>query len=153
VPGAEREGFEPPVPCGTSVFKTGAFSLSAIAPRASMVGVEPTTPRLGGGCSSSELHGYDVSHIRGPQRQRLTTVLRVPQKPAVHYLNSGISTGSVRSNRTGNSRVADWSRRWESNPLPPHYQCGAHPDELQRHGLAGRSRTFDTWLRKPVLFL
>ena len=29
---AEAEGFEPPVPCGTSVFKTGAFSRSATPP-------------------------------------------------------------------------------------------------------------------------
>ena len=30
--GAEREGFEPPVPCGTPVFKTGAFDHSATSP-------------------------------------------------------------------------------------------------------------------------
>ena len=29
---AEVEGFEPPVPCGTSVFKTGAFDHSATPP-------------------------------------------------------------------------------------------------------------------------
>ena len=29
---AEREGFEPSVPCGTPVFKTGAFNHSAISP-------------------------------------------------------------------------------------------------------------------------
>jgi hypothetical protein len=29
---AEREGFEPPVPCGTTVFKTAAFDHSAISP-------------------------------------------------------------------------------------------------------------------------
>ncbi len=29
---AEREGFEPPVPLGTSVFKTGAFNRSATSP-------------------------------------------------------------------------------------------------------------------------
>ena len=29
---AEKEGFEPPVPCGTPVFKTGAFDHSAISP-------------------------------------------------------------------------------------------------------------------------
>ena len=29
---AEREGFEPPVPCGTMVFKTTAFDHSAISP-------------------------------------------------------------------------------------------------------------------------
>lgn len=27
--GAEEEGFEPPVPCGTTVFKTAAFDRSA----------------------------------------------------------------------------------------------------------------------------
>ena len=32
---AEAEGFEPPVPCGTSVFKTGAFS-SERAPKVLM---------------------------------------------------------------------------------------------------------------------
>ena len=32
---AERGGFEPPVPCGTSVFKTGAFGHSATSPRVS----------------------------------------------------------------------------------------------------------------------
>ena len=30
---AEREGFEPPVPCSTPVFKTGAFDHSAISPK------------------------------------------------------------------------------------------------------------------------
>lgn len=29
---AEKEGFEPPVPCGTAVFKTAAFGHSAISP-------------------------------------------------------------------------------------------------------------------------
>ena len=29
---AEREGFEPPVPCGTAVFKTAAIDHSAISP-------------------------------------------------------------------------------------------------------------------------
>ena len=29
---AEREGFEPPVPCGTTVFKTVAIDHSAISP-------------------------------------------------------------------------------------------------------------------------
>ena len=29
---AEREGFEPPVPFSTSVFKTGAFDRSATSP-------------------------------------------------------------------------------------------------------------------------
>ena len=29
---AEGEGFEPPVPCGTPVFKTGAIDHSAIPP-------------------------------------------------------------------------------------------------------------------------
>ena len=31
---AEREGFEPPVPRGTTVFKTAAFDHSAISPDA-----------------------------------------------------------------------------------------------------------------------
>jgi hypothetical protein len=29
---AEKEGFEPPVPCSTTVFKTAAFDRSAISP-------------------------------------------------------------------------------------------------------------------------
>jgi hypothetical protein len=29
---AEREGFEPPSPCGLTVFKTAAFDRSAISP-------------------------------------------------------------------------------------------------------------------------
>ena len=29
---AEREGFKPPVPCGTAVFKTAAIDHSAISP-------------------------------------------------------------------------------------------------------------------------
>ncbi len=33
-PFAEREGFEPPVPRGTTVFKTAAFDHSAISPDA-----------------------------------------------------------------------------------------------------------------------
>jgi hypothetical protein len=31
---AESEGFEPPVPCGTMVFKTTAFDRSANSPNA-----------------------------------------------------------------------------------------------------------------------
>ena len=31
---ADGEGFEPPVPCGTPVFKTGAFDHSATRPNA-----------------------------------------------------------------------------------------------------------------------
>ncbi len=34
---AEREGFEPPVPRGTTVFKTAAFDHSAISPSATKV--------------------------------------------------------------------------------------------------------------------
>jgi hypothetical protein len=34
---AEREGFEPPVPRGTTVFKTAAFDHSAISPGATKV--------------------------------------------------------------------------------------------------------------------
>ena len=34
---AEREGFEPPVPLGTTVFKTAAFDHSAISPGATKV--------------------------------------------------------------------------------------------------------------------
>ena len=34
---AEGEGFEPPVPCGTPVFKTGAFDHSATPPRGTLV--------------------------------------------------------------------------------------------------------------------
>jgi hypothetical protein len=34
---AEREGFEPPVPFGTTVFKTAAFDHSAISPGATKV--------------------------------------------------------------------------------------------------------------------
>jgi hypothetical protein len=30
---AENEGFEPPVPCGTTVFKTAAFDHSANSPK------------------------------------------------------------------------------------------------------------------------
>ena len=30
---AERVGFEPTIPCGMPVFKTGAIDLSAIAPK------------------------------------------------------------------------------------------------------------------------
>jgi hypothetical protein len=34
---AEKEGFEPPVPCGTTVFKTAALDRSAISPGAKVV--------------------------------------------------------------------------------------------------------------------
>jgi hypothetical protein len=37
---AVGEGFEPPVPCGTPVFKTGAFDHSATRPRRIMTRVE-----------------------------------------------------------------------------------------------------------------
>ena len=39
---AEGEGFEPPIPCGTPVFKTGAFNRSATPP---VVGTQRTSPR------------------------------------------------------------------------------------------------------------
>ena len=41
---AEREGFEPPVPLSTSVFKTGAIDHSAISPKVHPQGLEPWTP-------------------------------------------------------------------------------------------------------------
>jgi hypothetical protein len=34
---AEKEGFEPPVPCGTTVFKTAALDRSAISPGAKVL--------------------------------------------------------------------------------------------------------------------
>ena len=34
---AEKEGFEPPVPCDTTVFKTAAFDRSAISPGAKVL--------------------------------------------------------------------------------------------------------------------
>jgi hypothetical protein len=37
---AEAEGFEPPVPCDTSVFKTGALSRSATPPLVGSVAIE-----------------------------------------------------------------------------------------------------------------
>lgn len=37
---AERQGFEPWVPFGTPVFKTGAFGRSATSPRAELVGFD-----------------------------------------------------------------------------------------------------------------
>ena len=40
---AEREGFEPPVPLSTSVFKTGAIDHSAISPKVRPQGFEPWT--------------------------------------------------------------------------------------------------------------
>lgn len=33
---AEREGFEPPVPCGTAVFKTAVIDHSTISPKKSL---------------------------------------------------------------------------------------------------------------------
>jgi len=35
----EREGFEPPIPHGTPVFKTGAFNRSAISPNAAKLAI------------------------------------------------------------------------------------------------------------------
>ena len=43
---AEAEGFEPPVPCGTLVFKTSAFDHSAISPAANRFAL----PRFQGEC-------------------------------------------------------------------------------------------------------
>ena len=37
---AEREGFEPPVPCGTPVFKTGVIDHSTISPDGLAVAVK-----------------------------------------------------------------------------------------------------------------
>ena len=50
---AEREGFEPPVPCSTPVFKTGAIDHSAISPGVTQQGIEPWTHRLRVCCSTS----------------------------------------------------------------------------------------------------
>ncbi len=41
---AEREGFEPPDPCGSTVFKTAAFDRSATSP-ASAFSASRTSPR------------------------------------------------------------------------------------------------------------
>jgi hypothetical protein len=46
---AEREGFEPPDPCGPTVFKTVAFVHSATAPsRSSHTRYAPRSTRRGG---------------------------------------------------------------------------------------------------------
>jgi hypothetical protein len=44
---AEREGFEPPDPCGSTVFKTAAFDRSATSPR--FLNQPLTKPLLGRG--------------------------------------------------------------------------------------------------------
>lgn len=58
---AEREGFEPSDPCGSPVFKTGAFVRSATAPPGS-VGEQTTqsTPRKAGKRAGTAV--YDLSH-------------------------------------------------------------------------------------------
>ncbi len=43
---AEREGFEPPVPLGTPVFKTGVIDHSTIFPKISVAGLKISDTRL-----------------------------------------------------------------------------------------------------------
>ena len=60
---AEREGFEPPVPFGTTVFKTAAFDHSAISP---VVRVE----KLGNGEFVSKEKGAKGINHRGHREHR-----------------------------------------------------------------------------------
>ena len=53
---AEREGFEPPVPCSTPVFKTGAFDHSAISPKMLYSGLN--------GCKDTECFWYGQAFWR-----------------------------------------------------------------------------------------
>ena len=43
---AEREGFEPPVPLSTSVFKTGAIDHSATSPKCTPSGTRTLDPLI-----------------------------------------------------------------------------------------------------------
>ena len=61
---AEREGFEPPVPFGTTVFKTAAFDHSAISP---VVRVE----KLGNGKFVSKEKGRRGKREEGRGKKRL----------------------------------------------------------------------------------
>ena len=46
-----------------------------------------------------------------------------------------------------------WSGLRGSNSLPPPWQGGALPDELNPHnGASGRNRTNDTWIFSPLLY-
>ena len=48
---------------------------------------------------------------------------------------------------------ADWSGLRGSNSLPPPWQGGALPDELNPHvGASGRNRTNDTGIFSPLLY-
>ena len=50
--------------------------------------------------------------------------------------------------------VLVWSGLRGSNPLPPPWQGGALPDELnpQTYGAFGRNRTIDTRIFSPLLY-
>ncbi len=49
--------------------------------------------------------------------------------------------------------AAFWSGRRGSNSLPPPWQGGALPNELNpQNGAFGRNRTNDTWIFSPLLY-
>ena len=68
---AEREGFEPPEPCSSTVFKTAAIDHSAIFPRAKITPISDSTKCSGSYCMdkhairnpSSKIPEYHVPHL------------------------------------------------------------------------------------------
>lgn len=95
---ADTEGFEPPVPLGTLVFKTSALNHSAMCPKISScrggpshdivppMGLEPTTHNLRGCCSTDRAkggrRGYD--RIRTYGTSRFTRFPSVRHRPLGH---------------------------------------------------------------------
>ena len=95
---ADTEGFEPPVPLGTLVFKTSALNHSAMCPKYRHaeedphmtsyppMGLEPTTHNLRGCCSTDRAkggrRGYD--RIRTYGTSRFTRFPSVRHRPLGH---------------------------------------------------------------------
>ena len=116
---AEREGFEPPVPCGTPVFKTGAFDHSATRPGCFQVtqlrfsrntpGIQATSevrhPALTGPPLAGKMGTFGASHKLAELLTRTRTTpwqaLNVPANCVVAVLDA---------TRSPNLRVALPSR-------------------------------------------
>ncbi len=84
---------------------------------------------------------------------RIELGVRALQAPALP-LGHGAVFGFKKMGRINKPLCVRWSGLRGSNSLPPPWQGGALPDELNPHfhGASGRNRTNDTGIFSPLLY-
>lgn len=130
-------------------------------------GTDPAASSLPRTCSAIELRGHAFreqdSNLRAPGSKPSRDAVNPPRSepppgadPGLPPYRGGVTAvcgGRVRpagfepaSSRLSTWRLCHWATNAQSlwtvsNRLPPQYECGALPDELQRRGYRGWNRT------------